>query len=336
MSTEPRTYSALICRHAGPPDQVTVIAEMPRRPLAPDELRLRVEAAGVNHADLMQITGAYQLPPPHPFVPGFEVAGTVLELGAEVTGWHVGQAAIAAVVGGAYATEVIIRAEQAVALPSEAVRRISIAQAATVPIAYGTAHLALVQRAKLERGEQVVVLGATGAVGDAALQIARMLGAKVTAVVRSKADEHELAARGFTALIIGDPDTASLDDVSADVVIDTVGGEIAEALFARLAPEGRLVVVGIASGMPPTFAARGLLTGNSAALGLDLSAYVIAKPEVVKAALEQVVGWIADGSIAPLKPRVEGLSQAPAILAAVHRGERLGKVAILTDVETVG
>ena len=324
------TYSALLCTQAGAPEAVLQLETLPQLPLAPEQIRVRVQAAGVNPADLLQVTGRYQIFIPYPFSPGFEVFGEVIEVGsaADVA---IGQTVLGVMTSGAYASEVILNLNQAVVLDPRLVKRTGVAALAAMPVAYATAHLALNRRARVQPEERVIVTGATGAVGSAAVQVAQSLGCRVTALVRGGTSVDGLWQPGVATHVLGDDVKASVQGLQGDVIIDTVGGELGEALIERLTPEGRLIIVGAASGRAVLIPSLALLVGDSGVLGVDFSSYVQREPQVVTDALRQVLEWVAMGQVNVNRPRVVGLSKGAVVLAAMARGERSLKTVLLIN-----
>lgn len=243
---------ALLCRELGPFDQLA-LETVPDPEPGPGEVLVAVRAAGVNFPDLLIVQGKYQVRPPLPFVPGGECAGVIEALGEGVEGLQVGDEVVATGQVGAFAEKMVAEAASTVQMP----KGLSFAAAAGISITYGTAHYALKQRAGLREGETLLVLGAAGGVGLAAVELGKAFGAKVIAAASSPAKLAAAAAAGADEGI--DYSSESLknrvkeltDGRGADVVIDPVGGDLSEQAFRATAWEGRLLVIGFASGEIP-------------------------------------------------------------------------------------
>src|SRR5437867_3805421 len=187
---------AMLCRGWGSPDDLR-LEEVARPPLQPHEARIRVHAAGVNFADTLMIAGKYQVKPDFPFTPGLEASGEVIEIGAEVRGLAPGQRALAVLrFGGGYSEEIVIDARAVVPIPDA----MDFVTAASFPVAYGTAHFALTHRGQLQPGESLLVLGAAGGVGLAAVELGKALGARVIAAAGGAEKLAIARAHGADAL----------------------------------------------------------------------------------------------------------------------------------------
>jgi NADPH2:quinone reductase len=173
---------AVLCRAWGTPDVLRFEA-VEARAVRPNEVRIRVRAAGVNFADTLMVGGTYQVKPPFPFIPGLEAAGVIIEVGADVAGLQAGQRVLAVLRnGGAYAEEIVVKAASVVAIPDA----MDFVTAAAFPVAYGTSHFALTHRGHLIPGETLLVLGAAGGVGLTAVEIGKAIGARVIAAAGGK------------------------------------------------------------------------------------------------------------------------------------------------------
>ena len=314
---------AIVCSAIAEPPAL-VLGDLPTPQLGPGELRVRVRAAGVNFADTLMVRGKYQARPEFPFVPGMEMAGEIDGLGAGVTGFAIGDRILATSENGAFAEFARVRASDCAKIPDT----MDFATAATFPIVYGTAHGGLAWRANLQPKETLLVLGAAGGVGLAAVEVGKAMGAFVYAATSD-------AARGEIALSHG-ADTA-IDYVAADmrevvrkltngkgvdVVFDPVGGTAFDAALRATAWEGRIVVVGFAAGKIPQIPANLLLVKNIAALGFFWGSYRTHAPARLKASLETLLGWWSQGL---LKPRVDArFKLADTAHALAHLTERKG------------
>jgi NADPH2:quinone reductase len=318
----------------GGPDAVQV-APFPRPVPAPGEVVLNVHAAPVNYVDLVVISGAYQFMPALPFVPGKGPAGIVAALGPGVTSLQVGERVLGMAEQGGYAEQVCVRADHCYRLPDA----MSFSQAASISLAYDTAWFALRERARIGAGETVLVLGASGAVGLAAIQLAKAMGARVLAGV-SRADRAAIVtAAGADAVI--DLSAADLRDslraqvkaatagALADIVIDAVGGDAFDAALRALAWCGRLVVVGFAAGRIPSVKANYLLVKNIEVTGLQISDYRKYRPARVAACFEEVFAYYGAGKIRPPDAVELPLDRAAEGLAMVRDRKADGRRVVL-------
>lgn len=243
---------------------------------------MRVGACGLNFADLLMTTGRYQDTPTPPFTLGLELSGTVEALGPDVTGLHIGQRVAAFSGHGGLATHANVPAARCIPLPAG----VDFDTAAALQIAYGTSHMALDYKARLQRGERLVVTGAAGGVGLTAVEIGKRMGAEVIAIARG-ADKLAIAkSKGADHLIDAD-DTGIREQIKAlggaDVVYDAVGGPLFEACFRATNPDGRLLLIGFAGGDIPTLKPNHMLVKNITAIGFYWGAYLGFNPAPLKA-----------------------------------------------------
>ncbi|MDQ2090031.1 NADPH:quinone oxidoreductase family protein [Marimonas arenosa] len=302
-------------------------AEIPRPTPAPGEILVRIAACGLNFADLLMIEGKYQDTPEPPFTLGMEVAGYVETLGPGVDGPAPG--AKVAVFGGrgGLADYGCFPADRVVALPETA----DLEQAAALQIAYGTSHVALDYKARLRRGETLLVLGAAGGVGLTAVEIGKLMGARVIACARGK-DKLEVAAQAGADHLI-DAETDDIRDAvkslgGADVVYDPVGGDQFRAALRACNPEARMLVIGFASGDVPQIPANHLLVKNIDVLGFYWGGYLKFRPEVVTQSLATLFTWLADGRIAPHISHRLPLARADQALELLRSRKSTGKVIV--------
>lgn len=306
------------------------------RPLAPRDLPvpepgpgavlLRVHAAGVNFADTLMLAGRYQEKHPLPFTPGLEVCGTVVAHGPGVSAPAMGARVAGFCGAGGFADYAACPAERCVILP----RAMPDAEAAGFPIAYGTAHVALADRARLRSGETLLVLGASGGVGLTAVEIGRLMGATVIACARG-ADKLAVAeAAGAAHLIDSDSDLRAAVKAlgGADVVYDPVGGALFDAALRATNPGARLLPLGFASGTVPQVPANILLVKNLSVIGFYFGAFAALRPEVVRASFAALLGWYAEGRLAPHISHVLPLADANAALALLTERRATGKVVL--------
>ena len=309
------------------------LEERPDPMPGPGEVVVEVAAAEVNFPDLLVIEGKYQIKPPLPFSPGKGAAGRVAQVGPAVDGFARGDRVACQVEYGAYAEQVLARAQTCFPVPD----RIDFAAAAALGLAYQTAYFALKDRARLAPGETVLVLGATGTVGVASIELAKSFGAAtVMAAVRSAAGATRVRAAGADHVVdLSGPDIRNRlkDEIAAltggrgvDVVVDPVGGEAHAAALRALAWCGRLVVIGFASGEIPTTRANYLLVKNIAVLGLQWSDYRERTPDLVAAAQRKIFALHLEGKLAPVITRRFPLADVRSALAALRDGATRGRI----------
>jgi NADPH2:quinone reductase len=323
---------AVICQELTGLDGL-VVGEIPAPEPGPGEVRVRVHAAGLNFADSLIIKGQYQEKPALPFVPGMEIAGRIDACGPGVAGIAPGDRVMAALSHGGFAEAAVCSVEDVVRLPDG----IDDVTAAAFAIAYGTAYGALCWAGRLQPGETLVVHGAAGGVGLAAVECGRALGARVIATARG-ADHLAVASEhGADALI----DTATedvrarikalTDGRGADVIFDPIGGDVFQASLRSIAWEGRLLVIGFASGQIPQIPANLLLVKNASAVGFYWGSYRRHDPARVRAAFETLLRWHGEGRIRPLVSEVRPLAEAPQALERLLARKSSGKIVLSID-----
>jgi len=324
---------AIVVDQFGPPQRLRV-GEVAEPLPGPDEVLVRVHAAPVNYVDLLVVAGTYQFLPPLPFTPGKGPAGVVAALGAGVTGLQIGDRVLAMAEEGGYAEAVTVRADQCYRLPPS----MSFNEAASMSLVYDTAWFALRERARLEAAETVLVLGASGGVGQAAIQLAHTMGARVLAGIQRPERAALVRAAGADAII--DLSAADLRDSlraqvyaategrGADVILDPLGGPIFEAAVRALAWCGRLVVIGFAAGTIPTIPTNYLLLKNIEISGLQISDYRKRRPAQVAACFAEIFRLYDKGKVKPASVTVFALARAGEALAAV-RDRRIAGRAVL-------
>ncbi len=293
----------------------------------PGEILIAVAACGLNFADLLMRDGKYQEKPPLPYTPGMEIAGTVLALGQDVTGPAPGTRVMAFVNHGGLAEQAIAPANRMVQIPDT----IPFTVAAAFPIAYGTSHLALDHKARLQPGETLLVLGAAGGVGLTAVEIGKRMGARVIASARG-ADKLAIArAAGADEVIDSDaPDLkATLKALGGvDVVYDAVGGPAFDAALSACRPEGRLLAIGFASGQVPQVPANLLLVKNLSVMGLYWGGYLTFAPHILTQSLETLLGWYETGGLHPTISHTLPFDQFPQGLELLRDRKSTGKIVI--------
>lgn len=319
---------ALICDDYGGIESLRV-GELPDP--APDagEILVKVEAVTVNFADTLMVKGQYQIRPDTPFAPGYELAGTVM-VANQAAGFSPGDRICGFTFHGALAERAVISANNAAKLPAN----VSSDVGSTLPGGYGTSYHALVDRGGLEKGESLLVLGASGGVGMAAVQIGAILGARVIAAVSS--DEKADAARSAGADEIIRYDEVSIRDAisdltegkGVDVVYDPVGGDLTEQVLRSTAWNGRLLVIGFATGTIPTIPLNlPLLKGNSL-VGVFWGRFTQEEPERHAINFRKIVDWAASGEISPLIQCSYSLEQGADALQWVADRKAIGRVIV--------
>lgn len=316
---------AVICPAYGPPE-VTRIEERPSPAPGPGQVRVRVGAAAVNFPDVLVIAGEYQIKVPPPFVPGSEFAGAVVEVGDEVTEFAVGDRVTGTGIVGAFAEEIAVPAKGLVRIPDG----VDDHRAAAFGVAYRTAYHCLRSVARVGAGDRLVVLGAGGGVGLAAVQLGVQLGAEVTAVASSA--EKLSAAAGYGAKHLIDHTTGDLRGVlrealseGAHAVLDPVGGRLSEPALRSLGRGGRFVTVGFASGVIPQIPLNLVLVKGIQLLGFqfqDLDRDEFARNE------RELRELLTTGRVHPHISAVYPLADAATALRRVADGKAIGKILI--------
>lgn len=308
-----------------------VVREIESPPLAEDEVRIQVAAAGCNFSDLLMLKGEYQVRPDLPFVPGGEVAGTVIEVGREVRDLAVGDRVLSRCGLGGFAEEVAAPAATTHRMPDA----LSFEAGAAMPTVYPTSYAALVWRAPLRSGETLLVHAAAGGVGLAAVQIGKALGARVIAVAGG-AEKCEIARQAGADLSIDAKEGDFVERVlgetggrGADVIYDSVGGETTDRSLKCIAWNGRLLVIGFASGHIPEVRLNRVLLKNISLVGLHWSAYPEQEPERIVECFEGLFEMAGRGLISPLVSARYPLERAGEALQALGSRRTTGKVVLL-------
>lgn len=311
------------------------LGEMPKPQARPGEVLLAVHAVSVNFVDLVIMAGQYQFSPQLPFIPGKLPAGIVEAVGEGVTAFKPGDRAIAMAELGGFAEFVAMPENQCIPLP----RTMPFEEAAAMALIFDTAYFALRDRARIEPGETVLVLGATGGVGLAAVQLARAMGAgKVLAGVSSKDKSDIVLGAGADAIVdLSAPDLrenlrqqvfAEAGKGGVDIVIDMLGGDFFDAAVRALAWRGRLVVIGFASGRIPSIKANYFLVKNIEISGLQISDYRKRRPADMAACFRQVYEWHAAGKLRPMPHKVYPFEQFAEAMKAIRDRTVRGRVVL--------
>lgn len=310
-----------------------VVDDVAPPPLQPEQVRIRVRAAGVNFADTLMIAGKYQRKPALPFVPGVEAAGDVVETGAEVRHIRAGQRVLSYFhMAGAFGEEAVADADAVVPIPD----RMDYVTAAAFPIAYGTAQYALVHRAGLRAGETLLVLGAAGGVGLAAVEVGRELGARVIAAAGSPEKLAIAQAHGADELIdyrnesIRDRVRALTEGRGADVVFDPVGGEAFDQAFRAVNFAARLLVIGFAGGRIQSVPANYVLVKGVSIVGVVWGAQWERDPRLITDGVGDMLRWWEGGRLHPLVAARFPLAEAGAAMRALLSRRHAGKLVLET------
>jgi NADPH2:quinone reductase len=323
---------AALCRTLGGPEVVEVVDVDPPA-LVAGHVRVRVEAAAVNFPDVLLVAGKHQIRLPPPFVPGSELAGVVVEVADDVTSLHTGDRVFGSTLHGAFAEEVVAPAAALTRIPDG----VGSAVAAAFGVAHRTAYHVLRSVAQVQPGEQLVVLGAGGGVGLAAVQLGAILGAEVTAVA-SSAEKLEAASAFGAARTIdhraGDVRAALRELVPAgvDVVVDPVGGDLSERALRAMRWGGRFVTVGYASGVIPRIPLNLVLLKGVRIVGFEFLSFATHSPEELARDEHELLELLAAGRAYPHLGARFALSDAARALRHVADGQAVGKVVIdVTD-----
>jgi NADPH2:quinone reductase len=320
---------AILCTRPGTPDDL-VLADIPDPVAAEGEVVVKVGAVGLNFFDTLIIAGKYQKKPPFPFSPCGEFAGVVESLGPGVTGLTAGDRVIGYCTYGAARERIAVEATKLVRLSVD----LDPTRAAGLVITYGTAYHALIDRGRLKRGEALAVLGAAGGVGLAAVELGKLMGARVIACA-STDDKLALArAHGATEVV-----NYSKDDLrdelkrlggehGIDVIFDPVGGPYSEAALRAIAWEGRHLVVGFAAGEIPKLPLNLTLLKGCDVLGVYFGDWVRHEPDIYRARVDQLARWAAEGKLSCHVDTVYPLAEMPQALKALTDRKVMGKVIV--------
>jgi NADPH2:quinone reductase len=305
------------------------LVDLPIPEPGPGEVRVKIADCGVGYVDALVSLGRYQVKPPLPHVPGGEAGGLVDALGEGVRGLAVGDRVMAQVRGG-FAQFALAPAASVAKIPA----RMSFAQAAGFRINYLTALHGLRDRAALQPGERLLVIGAAGGVGMAALEVGRKLGAEVIAVASTE-DKRDFALHHGAARVLDTAPEGWRDRLKAltggagvDVIFDPVCGPLFEPAFRSLAWRGRHLVIGFAGGPIPALPANLPLMKGAGLLGVDVRQFPLFEPDRAAAYLAELLGWVAEGDIAPPVGRVFALHEAREALTFALSGAGMGKTVL--------
>jgi NADPH2:quinone reductase len=323
---------AFLCHDWGEAEAMQV-EDAPAPEMTADGVRIAVKAAGVNFADTLMVKGEYQVRPPFPFSPGLEVAGEVLECAPGVDAFKPGDRVMAMVHYGGYATEAVAPAKDVVRIPDS----MDFTIAAGFPIVYGTSHIGLVDKLKLQPGETLLVHGAAGGVGLTAVEIGKLLGATVIATAGG-ADKLAVAKEygadhliDYKAEDIRERVKQLTDGRGADAVYDPVGGMAFDASLRATAQLGRILVVGFASGTVPQAPANILLVKNITLIGYYWGAHRKLQPELVRSSFATLMDWYEAGKLKPHISHTFDLADAAKAMAMLKSRKSTGKVVLTME-----
>lgn len=320
---------AVLCKEFGPPGSL-VMEDVAEPELDRGQVRIAIRACGVNFPDLLMIAGKYQQQPPMPFSPGAELAGDVIEIASDVADIKQGQRVIAVTGFGGMAEQICVHAQKVVPLPDA----IDYVPAAAFLLAYGTAYHALRQRAQLQAGETLAVLGAAGGVGLAAVEIGKLIGATVIAAA-STTDKLKLTAEYGADHLINYTDTSLKDGIheitagaGADVIYDPVGGELFEQSLRAVAWRGRVLVIGFASGQISKIPANLPLLKGSSIVGVFWGRFTEEEPETNAENTAELFRLLQDGKLKPHVSETYPLEKSALALEALAARRAKGKIVI--------
>ncbi len=320
---------AVLCVEHGPPEKL-VVQDVPLPEPGRGQVRLKVEAAGVNFPDTLIIQNLYQFKPSLPFSPGGEAAGVIDAVGEGIEGIAVGDRAVVMTGNGCFAEYVIANRAQVVPIPAGMPADV----AAGFTMTYGTSHHALKQRANLKAGETLLVLGAAGGVGLTAVELGKVMGAKVIAAAST--DDKLALCRDYGADETINYTTANLKDEvkrltggkGVDVIYDPVGDRFAEPAFRSIAWNGRYLIVGFAGGNIPSLPLNLPLIKGASLVGVFWGAFTQAEPAAHRANMAELLAWYSEGKLRPHVSRHFPLEEGPAAIRWMMDRKATGKVVL--------
>lgn len=320
---------AVLCKAFGPADTL-VVEEVNSPEIKKNEVLLDVHAAGINFPDTLIIEGKYQFKPPFPFSPGGEAAGVISAVGEKVSHLQVGQRVMALTGWGSCAEQVAVPAYNILPMPEG----MDFPTAAAFSMTYGTAIHALKQRGALQEGETLLVLGASGGVGLAAIEIGKAMGARVIAAA-SSAEKLEVARQAGADELINYHDEDVRERLKTltkgqgvDVIIDPVGGDLFETVFRSIAWNGRMLVIGFASGTIPSLPANLPLLKGAAVIGVFWGSFAQRQPQDNVANFQQLFTWFAEGKLKPLVSQTFALEDTAQAINTLAARKAVGKLVI--------
>ena len=316
---------AIVCNDFGPIQNIEY--KDVNEPIIQDEsVIINVKSVGVNFPDGLLVQGKYQLKPDTPFIPGMEVAGEIVKIGSNVSSFKIGDRVAALSQLSGYAEQAVVQEKSVFKIPS----KMSFDDSCALLCAYGTSHYALKQRANLKKNELLVVLGASGSTGIAAIQIGKIMGAKVIAV-SSNSEKQKIAKDNGADISIGYANLKEeLKSISngkgIDVIFDPVGGDIFDTVARTMARSGRLLVIGFASGTIPKLAVNLALVKEFSVVGVFWGAFTRSEPIEYKQNMIELFNWYKEGLLKPLIQDSYPLSEAAVVLEKILARGAKGKI----------
>jgi len=324
---------AIVCDAWGPPSSLQ-LRELPSPVPGPRQVLIKVQVAAVNFPDALMIAGKYQHRPEFPFSPGSELSGEILAIGTEVKHFAVGDKVVAMSSSGAFAQEIAVDAERVVALPRD-ISDANLELAGSAMLTYGTSYHAIKDRAKAQAGETMLVLGAAGGVGLAAVELGKLMGLRVIAAASSPEKLDIARERGADETIdysqedLRERIKALTDGRGVDIVYDPIGGDFAEPALRSTGWGGRYLVVGFAAGYIPKIPINLLLLKGSALVGVFWGSFTQREPQANAQNVAQLLTWLQQGSIRPLISARYPLAEAAQALDALLARKAVGKLVVL-------
>ena len=316
---------AIVCNNFGPIQNIEY--KDVKKPIIQDKsVIINVKSVGVNFPDGLLVQGKYQLKPETPFIPGMEVAGEIITVGSSVKNFQIGDRVAALSQLSGYAEQAVVQEKSVFKIPA----KMSFDDSCALLCAYGTSHYALKQRAQLQKNELLVVLGASGSTGIAAIQIGKIIGAKVIAV-SSNPEKQKIAKDNGADISIGyDNLKEELKSISngkgVDVIFDPVGGDIFDTVARTMARSGRLLVIGFASGTIPKLAVNLALVKEFSVVGVFWGAFTRGEPEEYKKNMIELFEWYQKDLLKPLIEENYPLSEAAKVLEKILARGAKGKI----------
>ena len=316
---------AIVCNNFGPIQNIEY--KDVKKPVIQDKsVIINVKSVGVNFPDGLLVQGKYQLKPETPFIPGMEVAGEIITVGSSVKNFQIGDRVAALSQLSGYAEQAVVQEKSVFKIPT----KMSFDDSCALLCAYGTSHYALKQRAQLQKNELLVVLGASGSTGIAAIQIGKIIGAKVIAV-SSNPEKQKIAKDNGADISIGyDNLKEELKSISngkgVDVIFDPVGGDIFDTVARTMARSGRLLVIGFASGKIPKLAVNLALVKEFSVVGVFWGAFTRGEPEEYKKNMIELFEWYQKDLLKPLIEENYPLSEAAKVLEKILARGAKGKI----------
>jgi NADPH2:quinone reductase len=322
---------AIIADEFGPPEVYSIRDHAAPEP-GPGQIRVAIKAIGISYVDVLTAAGKYQVTPPLPFIPGSECAGIVEAVGEGVTNVAVGDRVMGSSFGGVFAEVGTFRASSFNKVPDA----LTLEEAAVFPPSYTTGFHALVDRGRLQAGETLLVLGAAGATGIAAIQIGKSLGARVIASASSEEKRELCLAAGADAAVNTRSETwrdevkAAANGKAIDVVFDPVGGDMTDPAFRTLGYDGRYLVIGFTGGIS-SLKTNLPLVKTASLIGVQLRAFGEAEPDKQRANFDRVLELAAEGKLKPVIGKVYAFEDFRAAMTAAFKGEGAGRVVMRVD-----